>query len=110
MGTKDAARLRKAFRRVCILVAEAVGESEMAQYHDRHIMEWMREHLARADSKLEAVQHFLAPDSAEGAEIDLVRAVANARVALGDTLETVRLRLGKRIVGSLVVLDFALRY
>ena len=57
-------------------------------------MERMREHLARADSELVAAQHFLAPDSAEGAEIDLVRAVANARVALGDALETVRLRLG----------------
>ena len=57
-------------------------------------MERMREHLARADSELEAAQHFLAPDSAEGAEIDLVRAVANARVALGDALDTVWLRLG----------------
>ena len=54
----------------------------------------MREHLARADSELEAARHFLAPDSAEGTEIDLVRAVANARVALGNALETVRLRLG----------------
>ena len=67
----------------------------MAQFHDRHTMERMREHLARADSELEAAQHFLAPDSAEEAEIDLVRAVANARVALGDALDTVRLRLGE---------------
>ncbi len=66
----------------------------MTEYHDRHTMERMREHLARADSELEAAQHFLAPDSAEGAEIDLVRAVTNARVTLGDALETVRLRLG----------------
>ena len=58
-------------------------------------MERMREHLARADSELEAAQHFLAPDSAEGTEIDLVRAVANARVALGDALYTVRLLLGE---------------
>jgi hypothetical protein len=42
--------------------------------------------------------------------MDLIHAAVNARVALGDTLETVRLRLGKLIVGSLVVLDFALRY
>ena len=55
----------------------------------------MREHLARADRELEAAQHFLAPDSAEGAEIYLVRAVTNARVALGDALETLRLRLGE---------------
>jgi hypothetical protein len=55
----------------------------------------MREHLARAERELEAAQHFLAPDSAEGTALDLVRAVANARVALGDALETVRLRLGE---------------
>ena len=42
--------------------------------------------------------------------MDLIHAAAYARVALGDTWETMRLRLGKRIVGSLVVLDFALRY
>ena len=66
----------------------------MAQFYDRHTMERMREHVARADSKLEAAQHFLAPSADSGAEIDLVRAVANARVALGDALETVRLRLG----------------
>ena len=66
----------------------------MAEYHDRHTMERMREHLARADSELEAAQHFLAPESAEGAEMDLVRAVTNARVAIGDALKTVSLRLG----------------
>ncbi len=66
----------------------------MAQFHDRHTMERMREHLARADSELEAAQHFLDPESAEGSEMDLVRAVANTRVALADALETVRLRLG----------------
>ena len=66
----------------------------MAEYHDRHTMERMREHLARADSELEAAQHFLAPESAEGAEMDLVRAVTNARVALWDALKTVSLRLG----------------
>ena len=77
-----------------ILVAEAVGESQMAQFYDRHTMERMREHVARADSKLEAAQHFLAPSADSGAEIDLVRAVANARLAFGVALETVRLRLG----------------
>ena len=66
----------------------------MAQYYDRHTMERMREHVARADSKLEAAQHFLAPSADSGAEIDLVRAVANARLAFGVALETVRLRLG----------------
>jgi hypothetical protein len=82
----------------------------MAEYHDRRTMERMREQLARADNELRTAQHFLDPGSAEGVEMDLIRTAANARVALGDTLETVRLGLGKLIVGSLVVLDFALRY
>ena len=82
----------------------------MAEYHDRHPIERMSKQLARADSELGTVQHFLDPGPAEGVEMDLIHATVNARVALGDTLETVRLRLGKLIVGSLVVLDFALRY
>ncbi len=82
----------------------------MAEYHERRTMERMREQLARADNELGTAQHSLDPGSAEGVERDLIHAAANARVALGDTLETVRLRLGKLIVGSLVVLDFALRY
>ena len=82
----------------------------MAEYHERRTMERMREQLARADNELGTAQHFLDPGSAEGVEMDLIHAAANSRVALGDTLKTVRLRLGKLIVGSLVVLDFALRY
>lgn len=82
----------------------------MAEYHDRRTMERMREQLARANIELGTAQHFLDPGCAEGVEMDLIHAAVNARVALGDTLETVRLRLGKLIVGSLVVLDFALRY
>ena len=82
----------------------------MAEYHERRTMERMREQLARADNELGTAQQFLDPGSAEGVEMDLIHAAANARVALGATLETVRLRLGKLIVGSLMVLDFALRY
>jgi predicted urease superfamily metal-dependent hydrolase len=67
----------------------------LTEYHDRHTMERMREHLARADSELEVAQHFLDPGSAEGAEMDLIRAVAAARVAVGDALEAVRLRVGE---------------
>jgi hypothetical protein len=67
----------------------------MTEYHDRHTMERMREHLARADGELEAAQHFLDPGSAEGTEMDLIRAVAAARVAVGDALEAVRLRVGE---------------
>ena len=61
----------------------------------RQTMERLRERLAHADSELEAAQHFLAPRSAEEAEMDIVRAVSNARAAVGDALDTVRSRLGE---------------
>ena len=60
-----------------------VGESEMAEYHDRRTMERMREQLARADNELGTAQHYLDPGSAEGVEMDLIHAAVNARVALG---------------------------
>jgi hypothetical protein len=82
----------------------------MAEYHDRRTMERMRAQSARADRELGTTRHFLDPGSAEEVEMDLIHAAVNARVALGDTLDTVRLGLGKLIVGSLVVLNFALRY
>jgi hypothetical protein len=66
----------------------------MTEYHDRHTMERMQEHLIHADDELEAAQHFLDPGSAEGAEMNLISAVAAARVAVGDALEAVRLRVG----------------
>jgi hypothetical protein len=62
----------------------------MAAYHDRRTMERMRAQSARADRELGTARHFFDPGSAEGVEMDLIHA-ANARVALGDTLETVRL-------------------
>ena len=65
----------------------------MTGHHDRHTMERMREHLAHADGELGTAQHFLDPGSAEGAEMDLVRAITSARVAIGEALETVRWRL-----------------
>jgi hypothetical protein len=65
----------------------------MREHHDRNTMERMREHLARADSELESAQHFLDPRSVEGAEMDLVRAIASARENIGEALETVRWRL-----------------
>ncbi len=55
----------------------------------------MREHLARADSELEAAQRFLDPHTRGEAEIALVRAVANARTSVGDALESVRAALGE---------------
>jgi hypothetical protein len=48
----------------------------MAAYHDRHAMERMRGQLARADRELRTAEHFLDPGSAEGAEMDLIRAAA----------------------------------
>jgi hypothetical protein len=58
-------------------------------------MENMRAHLARADSELEAALRFLDPKSDDAGEIDLVRAVANARTSVGDALESIRVRLGE---------------
>jgi hypothetical protein len=57
-------------------------------------MENMRAHLARADLELEAALSFLDPKTDDEAEIDLVRAIANARTSVGDALETIRAKLG----------------
>ena len=51
------------------------------------------EHLARADSELRDAQHFFDPASAEEAEIDLVHAVAAAKLVVADAMERVRSRL-----------------
>ena len=48
----------------------------MAAYRDRHTMERMRAQLARADRELRTAEHFLDPGSAEGTEMDLIRAAA----------------------------------
>jgi hypothetical protein len=56
-------------------------------------MEQMRAHLARADSELEAAIRFVDPKTDDEAELDLVRAIANARTSVGDALETIRARL-----------------
>jgi hypothetical protein len=55
----------------------------------------MRAHLARAESELEAVQRFLNPRTVDESEMDLVRAVANARTSVGDALETIRSMSGE---------------
>jgi hypothetical protein len=67
----------------------------MTEYHDRQTMERLHQHLGRADRELRDAQHFLAPGSAEEAEMDLVDAVAAARLAVTDALERVRSRLGE---------------
>jgi hypothetical protein len=58
-------------------------------------MERLHQHLAHADRELRDAQHFLDPDSAEEAEMDLVRVVAEARFAVTTALERVRFRLGQ---------------
>jgi thiamine biosynthesis lipoprotein ApbE len=64
--------------------------------HDRRMaIERMRAHLARAESELEAAQRFLDPQTGDPAELDVVRAVANARLSVADALETVRLMMGE---------------
>ena len=59
-------------------------------------MEQIGTHLARVDSELEAALRFLEPRRTDDeAEMDLVRAIANARTSVGDALETIRVRLGE---------------
>ena len=54
-------------------------------------MDQIRTHLARAESELEATQRFLDPRTGGEAELDVVRAVANARLSVSDALETLGL-------------------
>ena len=67
----------------------------MTEYHDRQTMERLHQHLARAERELRDAQHFFDPDSAEETEMELVHAVAAARLAVTDALERVRSRLGE---------------
>jgi hypothetical protein len=59
----------------------------MTEFHDRQTMERLHQHLARADHELRDAQHFLDPAAAEEAEMDLVRDVAAARLAVTSALE-----------------------
>jgi hypothetical protein len=61
----------------------------------RMTLERMREHLARADSELEAAQHFLDPETRDEDELAFVRTIADARTQVGDALESARWRLEK---------------
>jgi hypothetical protein len=65
----------------------------MTEHHNRRTMERLRENLARADHELRDAQHFLAPQSTEASEMDIVHAVAVARVAVEEALERVQSRL-----------------
>jgi hypothetical protein len=69
--------------------------AEVPEHHRRMTLERMGAHLARAESELEATQRFLDPKSRDEAELDVVRAVANARLSVSDALETVKLMMGE---------------
>jgi hypothetical protein len=63
------------------------------EHRHKVTLERMREHLARADSELEAAQHFLDPQTLDEDEIAFVRAIEDAKTLVGDALETARWRL-----------------
>jgi hypothetical protein len=68
----------------------------IVEEHGRRMaMEQMRAHLARTDSELEAALRFVDPKTDDEAELDLVRAIANARTSVGDALETIRASLAE---------------
>ncbi len=69
--------------------------AEAPEHHNRMAVERMRTRLARAESELEAAQRFLDPATGDEAELDVVRAVANARLSVSDALETVKLMMGE---------------
>ncbi len=69
--------------------------AEVPEHHRRMTLERMGAHLARAESELQATQRFLDPKSRDEAELDVVRAVANARLSVSDALETVKLMMGE---------------
>jgi len=56
-------------------------------------LERLREHLARADGELEAAQRFLDLGTRDEDEVALVKAISDARMLVGDALETTRRRL-----------------
>ncbi len=62
------------------------------EHRPKMTLERMREHLARADSELEAAQHFLDPTTRDEDEMAFVRAIADARTLVGDAIETARWR------------------
>ena len=69
--------------------------AEASEHHNRMAVERMRTRLARAESELEAAQRFLDPRTTDEAELDVVRAVANARLSVSDALETLRSMAGE---------------
>ena len=69
--------------------------AEAQEHHNRMAVERMRTRLSRAESELEAAQRFLDPETGNEAELDVVRAVADARLSVSDALERLRLMVGE---------------
>jgi hypothetical protein len=54
----------------------------VVEHHRRMTLEQIRTHLARAKNELEAAQRFLDHQTRDEVELDVVRAVANARLSV----------------------------
>jgi hypothetical protein len=65
--------------------------AEVSDHYHKMSIEQMRAHLARAESELQAAQRFLNLKTRGDAEFDVARAVANARLSVGDALETLKM-------------------
>jgi hypothetical protein len=81
---------------ICILqdqlqVEQEARRAEMPEHHNRSAVARMRAHLAGAASEPGAAQRFLEPQTGDEAEPGVVRAEANAKLCVGDGLETLRL-------------------
>jgi hypothetical protein len=63
------------------------------EHRHKVTLERLGEHLARADSELQAAQHFLDPQTRDVDEMAFVRGIADARTLVGDALETAWWRL-----------------
>ena len=63
------------------------------EHRHKITLERMRERVVRADSELEAAQHFLGPETRDEDKMASVRAIEDARTLVGDALETARWRL-----------------
>ena len=75
------------------LFTEPRKGSIVVEEESNRSIEQVRHHLARAESELQAARRLLDPKTDNEVEMDLVRAVANARTFVGAALETIRARL-----------------
>jgi hypothetical protein len=75
------------------LDVRGLDHMEYREYRHGTTLERLREHPIRADGELETAQRFLDPGRRDEDEVALVRVVADARMLVGDALETARWRL-----------------